>query len=377
MVYSRKLSFYTQLHKNMTDPFALGAYDYHLPPELIATHPVSPRDAAKLLVCSDTSLLENGGLHFERKIFHELVDYLNPGDVLVVNTSKVIPARLHGVRGPRDASSPPVNVEFLLHQPKGDFSTWAAFARPAKRLKQGDIVRFKDITAEILGREEDQVILRFNVKPYEVEHFLDEHGEVPLPPYIHRAEEAADKTEYQTVYADAAGSVAAPTAGLHFTPELLQRIKDKGVLVEQVTLHVGAGTFLPVTVDDIRMHKMHAEWGQVSAATAKVIRNAKAAGKTIFAVGTTATRLLETAARATGEIAPWEGSTDIFITPGYRFNVVDCLVTNFHLPKSTLFMLVAAFMGSIDSAQALYREAVAQKYRFYSYGDACLLTRAP
>lgn len=349
----------------MTNIHDLKTYHYELPPELIATHPVSPRDAAKLLVWPEK----------RDAIFYDLIDYLNPGDVLVVNSSKVIPARLFGIRPKRDATTNDVEVEFLLHQPRGDFATWAAFAKPAKRLKQGDIVTFGNATAEILGREDDQVLLRFNMAADAVEKFLEENGHVPLPPYIVRPDDASDKREYQTVYADQAGSVAAPTAGLHFTDALLQKIKNKGVHIAEVTLHVGAGTFLPVMVDDVRQHKMHAEWGRVTQDVAETIKAAKARGNKITAVGTTATRLLETASRKTGEIEGWEGSTDIFITPGFAFKTVDRLVTNFHLPKSTLLMLVSAFLGSVDEARALYAYAIAGNYRFYSYGDACLLTR--
>jgi S-adenosylmethionine:tRNA ribosyltransferase-isomerase len=219
--------------------------------------------------------------------------------------------------------------------------------------------------------------LKFPYTAQEVERLLEKYGHMPLPPYIDRADDITDKTEYQTVYAKQAGSVAAPTAGLHFTDELLQAIKAKGVHVVEVMLHVGAGTFLPVTVDDIRQHKMHSEWGQVTQETADVIHQAKESGHRIFAVGTTATRLLESAVRETGTITAWEGSTDIFITPGFTFRVVDALITNFHLPKSTLLMLVAAFLGSVESAQQLYAQAIVKRYRFYSYGDACLLTKNP
>lgn len=354
----------------MTNIHDLNSYDYHLPKEQIATHPASPRDAAKLLVWN------NGNP--QHKIFSDIIDTMNDGDVLVVNNSTVIPARLHGVRPPRDETAPPVNVEILLHQPIGDFSEWRVFAKPTKRLKTDDIIQFADnVTATITGRIEEQVTIRFNIPADQVNAFLQANGEVPLPPYIERVADKSDVAEYQTVYADkdAPGSVAAPTAGLHFTDELLEKIKAKGITICEVTLHVGAGTFLSVMTDDIRQHKMHAEWGMVDSDTARIIQQAKDAGKTIFAVGTTATRLLETAARETGRIQPWQGSSDIFITPGFEFNVVDTLITNFHLPKSTLLMLVSAFMRGVPNMQALYKEAIAQNYRFYSYGDACLLTR--
>lgn len=351
--------------------FSLSDYDYHLPPELVATHPVSPRDAAKLLVWPQQ----------EHKIFRDLPDYFQSGDVLVLNTTKVIPARLRCMRPAREqrgSGGQNVAVELLLHRPQQDFAHWTAFAKPAKRLQTGDVVHFKDgVTATVTGREEAQVALRFDLSTDQVEAFLDVQGEVPLPPYLNRAEEGADKTEYQTVYAgaDQAGSVAAPTAGLHFTPELLQKLQDKGVQIAHVTLHVGAGTFLPVNVDDIRAHKMHAEWGHVSAEAAAVIAAAKARGSKVTTVGTTSTRLLETAARQQGGFGAWQGETDIFLYPGSAFMIVDRLVTNFHLPKSTLLMLVAAFLGSVEAMQELYRVAIAEKYRFYSYGDACLLTR--
>lgn len=348
------------------DIHALETYDYMLPEGQIAVHPVAPRDAARLLVWP-------GG---EGRIFADLPELLNAGDVLVINSSKVIPARLRGVRKARDASAPDVAIEILLHQPRSDFSHWVAFAKPAKRLRADDVIHFEHgVTARVEGRDDAHVILHFDLSPQDMEKFLDEQGDIPLPPYIARATDAADKQEYQTIYANEKGSVAAPTAGLHFTDALLQRLRDKGVTIADVTLHVGAGTFLPVMTDDIRQHKMHAEWGRVTRETADIIQRAKRLGGNIVAVGTTATRLLETAARATGTIAPWEGETDIFITPGFDFKVVDRLVTNFHLPKSTLLMLVAAFMGGVPAMHALYAAAIAKKYRFYSYGDACLLTR--
>lgn len=359
------------------DIFDLNSYDYTLPQGMIATHPASPRDAAKLLVWNASSSSEAvGQTKFQHKIFRDLVDYFDAGDVLVVNSSRVIPARLFAVRPARDTQSPPVGIEILLHRPRGDFSQWTAFAKPAKRLRPGDILQIaEDFRAEIQGRDEDQVLLRFPYPPEQVEKLLQQHGHVPLPPYIERADDETDRSEYQTVYADTAGSIAAPTAGLHFTEELLDQLRAKGVIVTEVTLHVGAGTFLPVTVDDIRHHKMHAEWGQVTPETATIIQKARQSGKKITAVGTTATRLLETAARRTGIIEAWQGDTDIFITPGFEFHVVDQLITNFHLPKSTLLMLVSAFMGGIDAMQDLYATAIKNQYRFYSYGDACLLTR--
>ena len=365
----------------MTDIYDLNSYDYNLPQGMIATHPANPRDTAKLLVwnhSSSSSEAVGQAKEPEHKIFSDLVDTLDQGDVLVVNNSSVIPARLFGVRPARDANSPPVNVEFLLHKMMDNPTEWTVFARPAKRLRENDIIQLPgDVTAIITGRIDEQVTLKFNIDVKDVFSFLQEHGHVPLPPYIEREDDQSDKREYQTVYADeqAKGSVAAPTAGLHFTDELLAKIKAKSVTICEVTLHVGAGTFLSVMTDDIRQHKMHAEWGIVTLETASIIQTAKDSGKKIMAVGTTATRLLETAARETGKIQPWQGETDIFITPGFQFNVVDKLVTNFHLPKSTLLMLVSAFIGGVPEMQALYREAIENNYRFYSYGDACLLTR--
>jgi S-adenosylmethionine:tRNA ribosyltransferase-isomerase len=348
------------------NPYELPTYDFALPPELIAAYPASPRDSAKLFVWPQN----------EERVFRDLPDYFDKGDVLVVNSSKVIPARLFGVRPKRDATAPDVNVEILLHTPRGDFSEWAVFAKPAKRLKENDHIIFaEDFECIVTGREDDQVIVKFPYDGAMTQAKLEAHGHVPLPPYIERPDEAVDKTEYQTVYADQSGSIAAPTAGLHFTEELLQKLRDKGVEIVEVTLHVGAGTFLPVTVSDIREHKMHSEWGQVTQDVADAINAAKARGAKITTVGTTATRLIESAARKTGLVEAWEGKTDIFITPGFQFNVADRIVTNFHMPQSTLFMLISAFLGGAASAQALYAAAIAKRYRFYSYGDACLLTR--
>lgn len=352
----------------MTDIHSLATYDYQLPDELIADHPVSPRDAAKLLVWPQN----------EHKIFSDLADLLQSGDVLVVNSSKVIPARLRGIRPARDAQSPDVAVEVLLHRPRGDFSSWIAFAKPTKRLRDGDIIQFdKGVAATVTGRDDAQILLQFNLAPEQMDAFLDEQGDVPLPPYIARPIDNTDKSEYQTVYVDAnaPGSVAAPTAGLHFTDMLLQKLRDKGIEIVQVTLHVGAGTFLPVTVDDIREHKMHAEWGRLTKDAADKIKLAKARGGRVIAVGTTATRVLETAANQPNGFGAWEGDTDIFITPGYAFRMVDILITNFHLPKSTLLMLVSAFLGGVPEMRGLYKAAIENRYRFYSYGDACLLTR--
>ncbi len=355
----------------MHPKYTLKDFDFTLPSTQIATHPASPRDAARLLVP------QNGD--YTHKIYQNLPELLNAGDLIIINTSKVIPARLFATR-PRLEGGGDIDFEILLHQPQGDARTWSAFVKNSKRLKIGYIVNLAGgVTAEVTAKPEGQVVLKFNLGVDEVFPFLEEHGEMPLPPYIARPDgaETADKNEYQTVYADKEGSVAAPTAGLHFTPELMQRLRDKNINFAEVTLHVGAGTFQPVQTEDLTEHKMHAEWGEITAEVAAQINATKAAGGRIIAVGTTSTRLLETAAAASadGKIAPWQGSTDIFMTPGFEFKVVDKLITNFHLPKSTLLMLVAAFVG-FDAMHDLYKTAIAENYRFYSYGDGCLLQRA-
>jgi S-adenosylmethionine:tRNA ribosyltransferase-isomerase len=288
-----------------------------------------------------------------------------------MNDTKVIPARLYGKRGS-------VTVEVLLHKKQPDHS-WYAFARPGKRLRVGDIIIFApDFVAAILDKKDDgQILIRFSVPDEKLLDVLHKHGEPPLPPYIKREAGAAkqDADCYQTVYARHVGAVAAPTAGLHFTPGLLKRLQDKGIQHVTVTLHVGAGTFLPVKADRIKDHVMHAEWGEVSAATADKINQARHEGRRIVAVGTTSLRLLESAADDQGKVHPFNGDTAIFIYPGYCFKTVDALLTNFHLPKSTLFMLVSAFAG-LDPMRKAYEYALAQHYRFYSYGDATLLEKA-
>ncbi|MGQ9369891.1 tRNA preQ1(34) S-adenosylmethionine ribosyltransferase-isomerase QueA [Azospirillum sp. ST 5-10] len=336
-------------------------FDFHLPPERIADHPVRPRDAARLLDVGEA-------LH--DRIVRDLPDLLRPGDVMVYNDTRVIPARLHGQRGA-------VRVEALLHKREGD-DAWAAFARPGKRLRVGDAIAFaEDFTATVEEkREGGEVRLRFNVGGAALFERLHAHGAVPLPPYIRRPEgaEAGDREDYQTVFARHEGAVAAPTAGLHFTPDLLERLEARGVRRVPVTLHVGAGTFLPVKVDDVREHRMHAEYGVIPAETADAINAARAAGGRVLSVGTTSLRVLESAAAADGTLAPFADETDIFIYPGYRFRIVDLLLTNFHLPRSTLFMLVCAFAG-MERMRAAYAHAIAAEYRFYSYGDATLLRR--
>ena len=338
-------------------------FDFTLPPKRIATEPASPRDAARLLHVTPDGL---GDLHV-----HNLTSLLRPGDMMVFNDTRVIPARLHGKRGE-------VSVEVLLHK-ELDGPFWQVFARPGKRLKVGDEVVFgAELKATVHAKAEDgQVTLRFHAPDRDqFYHRLIEYGEIPLPPYIDRSDglRPSDCEDYQTIYARHEGSVAAPTAGLHFTDLLLDAIRAMGVGLAFVTLHVGGGTFLPVKSDDTADHVMHAEWGQISAPVAERIRTAKEQGGRIIAVGTTSLRLLESAARGDGTVQPFMGETDIFITPGYRFRAVDCLMTNFHLPKSTLFMLVSAFCG-LNRMQAAYAHAIAQEYRFYSYGDASFLER--
>ncbi len=309
----------------------------------------------------------------------ELPELLRPGDALVFNDTRVIPAALHGVRR-RGELEAQVSVTLIERR---DASRWRALARPAKRLKDGDRLHFGhtgtaclagalDATVAARG-EEGEVELAFDLAGPDLDAAIASVGEMPLPPYIaaRRPAEDADRRDYQTVFAAHDGAVAAPTAGLHFTPELMAALEARGISRHFVTLHVGAGTFLPVKAEDTEAHKMHAEWGEVSAATAAALNAVRARGGRIVAVGTTSLRLLETAALA-GELQPFRGATDIFITPGYQFRAVDLLLTNFHLPRSTLFMLVAAFSG-LDAMKEAYAHGVASGYRFYSYGDACLL----
>ncbi len=338
-------------------------FDFELPPELIADEPARPRDAARLLHVGDTLV--------DRHV-RDLPDLLNPGDLLVYNDTRVIPARLTGKRGE-------VRVEATLHKREGA-DTWHVFAKPGKRLRVGDTIVFApDLSAQVMEkRETGDIALRFSVAGTDLMAALHRHGVMPLPPYIRRPDGASakDADDYQTVFAAREGAVAAPTAGLHFTPELLGRLEERGIRRVPVTLHVGAGTFLPVKVDDIRDHRMHAEWGEISEDTARAIRETRAAGGRIVSIGTTSLRLLETAAADDGTIEPFSGDTDIFITPGYRFKIVDLLLTNFHLPRSTLFMLVSAFAG-MERMRAAYAHAISSGYRFYSYGDTSLIGRAP
>lgn len=339
-------------------------FDFELPPALIAERPAVPREAARLL-------LHDGSVDPRALTVADLPSLLRPNDLLVFNDTKVIPARLYG-RRERD---PEVRVEALLLKPIGE-RRWTAMAKPAKRLKPGDRVLFEGgLIAEALGREDDQIVLRFDRDDGEVLTALETAGAMPLPPYIlaQRKADAQDRTDYQTVFAEKTGAIAAPTAGLHFTPTLIETLKARGVGFARVTLHVGAGTFLPVKVDRVEDHKMHAEWGEVTDETVAAIRAAKEKGGRVIAIGTTSLRLLESAARD-GGLKPFAAETDIFITPGFRFQVADGLMTNFHLPKSTLLMLVAAFVG-LEGQRAIYRHAVEKGFRFYSYGDTSLLFR--
>lgn len=339
-------------------------FDFELPPELIADEPARPRDAARLLNVQGDALSD----------YHvrDLPDLLLPGDLLVYNDTRVIPARLTGKRGE-------VNVEATLHKREGA-DTWHVFAKPGKRLRVGDTIVFApDLSAQVMEkREAGDIALRFSVAGADLMAALHRYGVMPLPPYIRRPDGALpnDADDYQTVFAAREGAVAAPTAGLHFTPDLLTRLEERGIRRVPVTLHVGAGTFLPVKVDDIRDHRMHAEWGEISPETAQAIMETRQASGRIVSIGTTSLRLLETAAADDGTIGPFSGDTDIFITPGFRFKAVDLLLTNFHLPRSTLFMLVSAFAG-MERMRAAYAHAISSGYRFYSYGDTSLIGRAP
>jgi S-adenosylmethionine:tRNA ribosyltransferase-isomerase len=354
-------------------------FDFDLPPDRIALRPVSPREAAKLLVVRPASAGTNGVL--EDRTVGDLPDLLQLGDCLVVNDSKVIAARLKGRRIGRGEVEP--SVEATLHK-RLDGSHWRAFILGAKKVQVGDMLRFGSegrvcflgqLDAEVTHKDEGgEVTLSFAFHGPMLDQAIAERGEMPLPPYIasRRAPDDQDKTDYQTLFAREDGSVAAPTAGLHFTDALLARLQDRGIGLQKVTLHVGAGTFLPVKVDDTAEHKMHAEFSVVTAETAAALNVVRAKGGRIVAVGSTALRTLETAADGDGTIREFAGDTAIFITPGYRFKAVDLMLTNFHLPRSTLFMLVAAFSG-LETMQRAYAHAIEAGYRFYSYGDACLL----
>lgn len=344
----------------------LNDFDFDLPEGRIATRPARPRSSARLLLAD--------GPRTEDRYVYDLPDILRPGDRLVLNDTKVIPARLSGVRW-RDTGTEIVKakVEVTLLEPQADGS-WSALAKPLRKLAIGEKVVFSDdLSAEVTALEAG-LYLRFNLKGTDFDAALNAAGAMPLPPYIagKRAADAQDKQDYQTIWARRSGAVAAPTASLHFDEPLLAALRDRGVTMSFVTLHVGAGTFLPVTVDDVTTHRMHAEWGEITAEAAAEITATKAAGGRIIPVGTTALRLIETAAGADGSLAAWQGDTDIFIYPGYRFKITQALMTNFHLPKSTLMMLVSALMGA-DRIKEIYAHAIEQEYRFFSYGDASLL----
>ncbi len=334
-------------------------FDFDLPADRIALRPARPRDAARMLVVDGDRLSD-------RRVV-DLAEYLRPGDVLVFNDTRVIPAQLDGRRG--DAS-----VGVTLHKRAG-LRSWWAFVRNAKRVRDGDVVEFgHGVSAIAIERDASGAILFDFAGDEPVEVLLERAGHMPLPPYIasKRPTDADDAVDYQTMFARQAGAVAAPTAALHFTAAMIAALDARGIARETLTLHVGAGTFLPVKVDDTADHEMHAEWGCIDQSTADRLNATRAAGGRLIAVGTTSLRLIESAAREDGRIQPFEGDTAIFITPGYRFRAVDGLMTNFHLPRSTLFMLVSALMG-LDTMQAAYAHAIAQDYRFYSYGDASLL----
>ncbi|MER8624611.1 tRNA preQ1(34) S-adenosylmethionine ribosyltransferase-isomerase QueA [Mesorhizobium sp. M1143] len=351
-------------------------FDFDLPEERIALRPAEPRDSAKMLVVRP-------GEDFADRAVRDLPSLLRTGDVLVFNDTKVIPAQLRGIRRRGEAQA---QVDATLHMRMAP-DRWLAFMRPGKRVAAGDRIHFgHDGNSCFLGQLDATVIekgdagealLGFDLSGPFLDEALHAVGHIPLPPYIasKRDDDARDLTDYQTIYAKEEGAVAAPTAGLHFTPELFAALDAKGIERRFVTLHVGAGTFLPVKADDTADHKMHAETGSVSEATADALNGAKARGGRIIAVGTTSLRLLESAARPDGSLTAWSGPTDIFITPGYRFRTADLLMTNFHLPRSTLFMLVSAFSG-LDTMRAAYAHAIGNDYRFYSYGDASLLYRA-
>ena len=353
-------------------------FDFNLPPERIALRPISPRDAARLLV-----VRPGGAPELADKGVRDLPDLLNPGDALVVNDTRVIPARLVGRRIGRGADA---RIEATLTE-RIDGSRWRAFAKPGKKLAPGDVIRFGEegkvcflgqLDATVEGKGEGgEITLAFAFHGAVLYQAIAERGDMPLPPYIagKRKPDEQDRADYQTMFAHDEGSVAAPTAGLHFTGDLLARLAARGVAVHKVTLHVGPGTFLPVHADDTNEHKMHAEHAVLSAETAGALNATHAKGGRIVAVGSTALRTVESAAAEDGTIKPFAGDTALFITPGYRFKATDVMVTNFHLPRSTLFMLVSAFCG-LDTMKRAYAHAIAEGYRFYSYGDASLLFRA-
>ena len=344
-------------------------FDFDLPQDLIALRPAIPRDGARMLIVRDG--------RFTHAHVRDLPEFLQKGDALVVNDTKVFPARLHGVRMPRPGGATSPKIEATLHKRLGP-DRFLAFARPARKLEQGDRVLFGGtIAARVAARGEGgEIELLFETSGAALDAAIAAEGEMPLPPYIasRRKPDARDASDYQTVFAKDPASVAAPTAGLHFTPQLISMLQDKGVSREAVTLHVGAGTFLPVSAEDTDQHRMHCEWARLPEDVAERLNRVHDHGGRIVAVGTTSLRTLESAAGSDGRLGAYSGETDIFITPGYRFRAVDVLLTNFHLPRSTLFMLVSAFSG-LETMKAAYAEAIRERYRFYSYGDACLLFR--
>lgn len=350
-------------------------FDFELPNELIALRPARPRDSARLLV-----VRPGGASAFEDRGVRDLPELLRPGDALVFNDTRVIPAQLEGTRTRGEAVA---RIGATLHLRAGP-DRWWAFVRPAKKLAVGDRVRFGGDGATCLAgtldatvgdkRDTGEILFVFDLSGPALDEAIAAVGHVPLPPYIaaKRGEDAQDREDYQTIYAAKDGAVAAPTAGLHFTERLFSALDARGIERHTVTLHVGAGTFLPVKVDDTADHKMHAEWGEVSATTAAALQAVRARGNRVVAVGTTSLRILESAAQGEGGLAAFAGETSIFITPGYRFRAIDALMTNFHLPRSTLFMLVSALAG-LETMRAAYAHAIAERYRFYSYGDSSLL----
>ncbi len=345
----------------------LSDFDFDLPEGLIATRPARPRTSARLLLAEGGSIRD---LHVR-----DLVDLFRPGDRLVLNNTKVIPARLSGQRTRASAQGEvTAKVEVTLLEPVAQ-GGWRALAKPLRKVAVGERIVFSpDLSAEVTAKSDTDMDLDFNLTGDDFDAALAQAGVMPLPPYIAalRAPDAQDQTDYQTVFARHSGAVAAPTASLHFDADLLAALAARGVQFTEVTLHVGAGTFLPVKVTDVTTHRMHAEWGEVTPDAAAAINATRAAGGRVIPVGTTALRLIESAADGAGTVQPWVGTTDIFIYPGYRFRVTDALMTNFHLPKSTLLMLVSALMG-VDRMRGIYAHAVREGYRFFSYGDASLL----
>jgi len=353
----------------------LDNFDYHLPEDRIALRPANPRDSARLLLVRAGEAQE-----LADRVVRDLPDILAPRDTLVFNDTRVIPAQLTAKRIGRGETEPEIGI--TLHKRESG-NRWRAFAKPGRKLVEGDRLAVQGLEREALfarvaEKSGGEVLLAFEAESSALDALIDAAGMMPLPPYIasRRPPDKRDRQDYQTMFAAKEGAVAAPTAGLHFTPELMDRLDARGIGCETITLHVGAGTFLPVKVEYITDHRMHAEWGEISAETAAKLNKTRARGGRIVCVGTTSLRILETAVTPEGEITPFSGETDIFITPGYKFRAIDMLMTNFHLPRSTLMMLVAAFSG-LERIMRAYAHAVENGYRFYSYGDACLLWPDP